>query len=284
MELDTLVNLLDDPDTVVYSAVASRFLEHGSDTIPLLEKVWTRSNDAKVRERIEAIIQQINLQDTLQELRQWIDGPHHNLLEGAYRIAKQSYPALRFNHLQGAIDDILKDIWVATSDDELPLFNKLTIFNHLFYRIHLYYGAADTLNPTYCFMNRVLETKCGNGVSLGLLYLHLAQQTGFPMCGVCLPDAFLLACMNHSDEVVCYINPFNKGMWARKQEVTLYLQKRGFESRPEYYAPCDNVAVLRRLVEYTVFAYEQENNPSQAAIYRALLPLFGNRTTYFLED
>jgi regulator of sirC expression with transglutaminase-like and TPR domain len=283
-EIDTLVNLLDDPDAIVYDAVATRFLEQGVDTIPHLEKVWARSNDANVRERIKTIIRQIHLQDTLQGMQQWIGGQQHNLLEGAYHVARQRYPLLRLPQLQDTLDDILKDIWVATSDEALPVLNKLNIFNHLFYRTHLFAGTAETRNPAYCFINRVLETKCGNGVSLGLLYLHLAQQAGFPMYGVSLPGAFLLAYTNASGEVVCYVNPFQNGIWAGKQEITHYLQQRGFTCRPEYYAPCDNVTVVRRLVEYIVFAYEQENNTSQAEIYRAFLPLFSDRATHFFEE
>jgi regulator of sirC expression with transglutaminase-like and TPR domain len=281
MEIETLVDLLDDPDVIVYDAVASRFLEQGRDIIPYLEKVWARTGDANVRARIKKIIRQIHLQDTLQGMKQWVDGQQHNLLEGAYWVAKQRYPLLRLPHLQDAIDDLVKDIWVATSDEALPILNKLNIFNHLFYRTHLYANTAETLKPDYCFINRVLETKCGNSISLGLLYLHLAQQAGFPMHGVCLPGAFLLAYINASGETVCYVNPFNKGLWAGRQAITDYLQRRGFTGRPEYYAPCDNATVALRLIEYLIFAYEQENNTAQAATYRAFLPLFGNRTTHF---
>ncbi|MDR3134328.1 MAG: transglutaminase-like domain-containing protein [Prevotellaceae bacterium] len=273
-EIGTLVDLLDDPDAIVYGAVTSRFLEQGSGNIPYLEKVWAHSRDANIRERIETIIRQIHLQDTLQGMKQWIDGQQHNLLEGAYRIAKQQYPHLRLPPLQNAIDDILKDIWVATSDESLPILNKLNIFNHLFYRTHSYTGTVETSNPDYCFINRVLETKCGNSISLSLLYLHLAQQAGFPMHGVSLPDAFLLAYTTASGEVVCYINPFKNGLRAGKQEITAYLQQRGLACRPEYYAPCDNVTAILRLTEYLVYAYEQENNAPQADIYRAFLPLF----------
>ncbi|MDR1405647.1 MAG: transglutaminase-like domain-containing protein [Prevotellaceae bacterium] len=283
-EIDTLVNLLDDPDAVVYSAVTSRFLEQGAVTVPHLEKAWAHSHDAGIRERIEAIVRQIHLQDTLQGMRQWIDRKQHNLLEGAYWIAKQRYPGLCLLQLQNAIDDILKDIWVATSDESLPVLNKLNIFNHLFYRTHLYADTAETLNPAYCFINHVLETKCGNGISLGLLYLHLAQQAGFPMHGVCLPGAFLLAYTNASGEALCYVNPFKNGIWVGKQALTGYLQQCGMAYRSEYCMPCDNVTVVLRLAEYVVFAYEQESNASQAEAYRAFLPLFGNRTTHFIEE
>jgi hypothetical protein len=73
-------------------------------------------------------------------------------------------------------------------------------------------------------------------------------------------------------------------MWASRDSLTAYLQKRNHALRPEFYAPCDNVTVLLRLVEYIIYACEQENNPPQAAVYRSFRALFGNRTTYFMED
>jgi hypothetical protein len=284
-EIDTLINLLEDPDKIVFGAVASRFLKQGKSSIPYLEKIWEDNKNEKVRERIETIIQQIRLQATQKGLQEWIAGPDHNLLEGAYWVAKQSYPELHFSQLRQAIDDVLKDIWVGISDEYLTVYNKLNIFNLIFYHTHSYASidGKQLLNPTYCFINRVLETKCGNAVTLGLLYLHIAQQIGMPLYGACMPDSFFLACMDTDGKVRCYIDPFDKGKYAERETFTAYMLGRGVRlGPPDGYAPCDNVLVILRLVEYLVFASVRDNNPAQAAVYRSLLPLFGNRTTHFL--
>ncbi|MDR1680604.1 MAG: transglutaminase-like domain-containing protein [Prevotellaceae bacterium] len=281
--LHALLILLDDPDTVVFDAVAERFLEEGRKTIPLLEKVLAENHDEHVRERIQTLIRQIRAKEVQDGLQQWLDGTYHDLLEGAYWIARQHYPALQWNMLQRDLDNILKDIIVCTSDDSLPMLNKLTIFNQLFYQTHGFKRTSETLNPLYCFINRLVETQHGNAVSLGTLYLYLAQQNGWPLYGVCLPDIFLIAYTGEAGEVLCYINPFNNGLWAGKSSVTAYLEQRGIEPRPEYYRPCDNVTVILRLLEYTIYTFEQEGKTAQAAKFRELLPLFGSRTTHFLE-
>jgi regulator of sirC expression with transglutaminase-like and TPR domain len=282
-EINTLINLLNDPDTVVFDAVAAHFIEEGRNTIPALERVLAENTDEEVRARIQTIIRQIRTKEVQEGLQGWIDGRHHNLLEGAYWVAKLRYPSLTWPPLQNALDDMMTDILICTSDDQLQLPNKLTIFNQLFFQTHGYKRTNDTLNPIYCFINRVLETQCGNAISLGLLYLYLTQQNGWPLYGVCLPDIFLVACVNAADEVLCYINPFNNGTWAGKSSVTSYFEQRGIAPRPVYYRPCDNVTVLLRLIEYIIYTYEQEGNHSQADLFRLLLPLFGERTSYFLE-
>jgi len=284
-ELHSLVNLLDDPDSIVYRAVASRLLEQGNHSIPYLEHEWTLTENNKKRERIENLIQQIQTADVEQGLQEWLDGPDHNLLEGAYWVAKERYPALRFDELEQTVDDITKDIWVALADENLPPLNRINIFNKFFYRIHKFgISNDDTLNPTYCFINRVLETKNGNDASLGLLYLHIAQQIGLPIYGVCVPGLFLLAYINSFGDILCYINPSNQGLWSSKQAVTNYFVQRGIEPRKHYYLPCSNTAVLLRLIEFIVFTCEQESSESQARIYRSFIPLFKEKTTNLLGE
>ncbi|MDR2362430.1 MAG: hypothetical protein LBD91_06845 [Prevotellaceae bacterium] len=281
--LHTIINLLDDPDTVVFDAVAEHFLKEGGKTIPLLEKVLEEHHDEYVRNRIQTLIRQIHTKEVQDGLQQWLDGAYHDLLEGAYWIARQQYPALQWKTLQKNLDNILKDIIICTADDALPMLNKLTIFNQLFFLSHGFKRTSDTLNPLYCFINRVVETQYGNAISLGTLYLYLAQQNGWSLHGVCLPDIFLIAYTNEDDQVMCYINPFNNGLWAGKSSVTAYLERRGIVSRPAYYRPCDNVTVILRLLEYTIYTFEQGGELAQAEKFRELLPFFKGRTTYFLD-
>jgi hypothetical protein len=282
-EINTLINLLDDPDTVVFDAVASHFIEEGLSTIPVLEKVMEESRDENVCERIRTIIWQIHTRSVHDGMRQWIDSPYHNLLEGAYWVAKLHYPDLTMQWLEGALDDIQKDILICTSDDDTPMSNKLKIFNHLFYHTHTYKRTTDTHNPIYCFINQVLEMQCGNSISLGLLYLHLAQQNGWSLQGVCLPDVFLVARTNKAGEVLSYINPYNRGLTTGKSSITVYFEQHGIQPRPEYYLPCDNIMVVLRLIEYLIYACKDEGDDLLADTFRALLPVFGNRSTHFME-
>ncbi len=99
-----------------------------------------------------------------------------------------------------------------------------------------------------------------------------------------LARRFLISVYRHFKQSPVLREPTKQRSVGREDSLNDYLRKRGFSQSLKYFAPCDNVTVMLRLVEYTVFAYEQEDNNAQAAVYRAFIPLFGNRTTSFMND
>ena len=285
-KLNTLVNLLSDPDVVVYREIFAQLLEQGREAIPILEKEWSENSDAQVRERIENIIQQIHSNEVRQGLQEWLSQPEDEkiLIEGAYWIARQSYPNLDFPELLNTVNTISTEIWIALADEELPPLNKLNIFNKIFYHSFSFTSTTDLANPTYCFINRVLESKCGNGVSLGLLYLHIAQQVGLAIEGICTPGAALLSYFDSNGETLCYINPYNKGACLHKNLLTNYFKQHGITLREEYFSICSKTLMVLRLLDYTIHTFEQENNHTQAEAFRLLRSCFGNTESFLLID
>ena len=59
IEINALIRLLDDPDSVVFDTVSSKIQEKGIDIIPELEKAWEIALNEKVQSRLENIIQRI---------------------------------------------------------------------------------------------------------------------------------------------------------------------------------------------------------------------------------
>ncbi len=88
--------------------------------------------------------------------------------------------------------------------------------------IHRYSGNKTNIDaPQNLFINNLLETKKGNHLSIGILYIILGQKLNIPVYGVNLPQHFILAYAGEISEervktadengVLFYINPFNKG-------------------------------------------------------------------------
>ncbi len=284
-EIDSLVRLLDDPDYVVYSAVSARLMEQGALIVPYLEKVWERTENQHLQYRIEYLLQQLQSGLAASGLQDWIEGRYHNLLEGAYWVARQAYPNLTIAPLQAALDGLIKDVWIAMDEEYSPV-EKVRVLNHFFYDIHGYNSANDDdfLRPQYGYLHRVIESKRGNPVSLGLLYLHVAQQAGLPLHGICLPRNFLLGYTTDDGEVLFYINPFHAGALLQKSDIDFYFRKMNIRPRDEFYTPCTPCAVIRRLVEIQMFAYEREGSEAKELLFRNLLPLFGAVKTAFMEE
>ena len=60
--------------------------------------------------------------------------------------------------------------------------------------VHKFRGNTDEyLNPNNNFINKVLETRRGNPLLVGLVYMLVAQMLGMPVYGVNLPQHFVLA-------------------------------------------------------------------------------------------
>ena len=284
-EINHLIQLLDDPDYAVYSTVVARLLELGHVVVPYLEKAWEQSDSPQLQLRIEYIVQQMQSGLAASGLQEWIEGRYHNLLEGTYWVAKQAYPNLSIQPLQEKVDSIVKDVWVSLEDDSSPI-DKINVLNYFFYSVYGFNSAPtdDFLNPDYGYIHRVIESKRGNPVSLGLLYMYIAQQAGLPIQGVCLPRNFLLAYTHVSDDVLFYINPFHAGSILQRDDIEFYFRTMQITPRPEFYKPCPACAVVRRLVEVQIFAYEHEGIGDKADIFRGLLPLFGAMKTAFMEE
>lgn len=67
----------------------------------------------------------------------------------------------------------------------------------------------DFTNPANSYLNRVIDMRRGNPVSLGAIWLDIAEQLDWPMFGVSMPGHFLIRYEGVADEVI--VDPFNGG-------------------------------------------------------------------------
>jgi hypothetical protein len=52
-EIAALINLIEDPDELVYQTITERFIEHGNPIIPVLKEQLDFTEDLEVQRRIE---------------------------------------------------------------------------------------------------------------------------------------------------------------------------------------------------------------------------------------
>jgi len=281
-ELQALIALLDDPDQQVYNEVTSKLLSLGTNVIPTLESAWENSFDNVHQNRIEELIHKIQFEQNLKDLKQWREEKPDNLLAGTLLVARYQYPDLDLEKITGEISKIHKDIWVEMSDD-LTGMEKVKVFNEIFYNIHGYGGNVKNLtDPQNSFINLVLETKKGNPISLGSIYLIVAQMMHLPIYGVKLPQHFIMAYMDEHlglplnifeeeetekslyEKVLFYINPFNKGAIFSQKEILAYLRKMKIDPYgadglldEQHFSPCSNLEIIRLLIGQLMDSYQQ---------------------------
>lgn len=267
-EIQAILTLLDDPDSEIYEVVYNSLLEKGIDVIPDLEKAWEKSDNPLIQDRIENIIYKIQLNFTHTNLNRWVKDGCNDLLEGAYIICRYQYPDLGFFEILNPIEKIKHDIGLELNEN-LTALEKVKILNHIIFEIHKFSGNSNNYySPQNSFLNQVLLSKKGNPISLGIIYISIAQKLNLPIYGVNLPKNFILAYKDEfhellhpeasgSESILFYINPFNHGAVLGRKEIDAFLKQQNITPDESFYQPCNNLDIIQRLLLNLIYSYEK---------------------------
>mgnify|MGYP000349663957 CR=1 FL=1 len=271
-ELTALIQLLDEPDERVYDAIRTRIITMGVDALPLLEEANNNMPVPKASVRIEKIINTIRVEDVFAKLRSWAKHDSHNLLEAWMLISGFHSPEDEKESMKKQVDKLYRDIWVEMNS-ELTALEKIRVVNHVFYEVYRFDALQEKkpVLPPYLLGN-VLRMQKGNPVSLALLYLIIVQQLNIPMFGVNLPRHLILAYMNgnnilpkpvadyREEDVLFYLNPFNKGAVFRKGEIELFIRQLKIKEQENFFLPCENKVLIRRLLQELTMLHKKNHN------------------------
>lgn len=258
--LKALIDLLDDPDNLVFETVEQELLKETDAIIPVLEEKWEASFDETSQERIENLIQYLQFKKTRNMLSNWLTSNEADLLEGFLIIDRFQYPDVNNQGVIQKTERIKNTVWLELNDS-LTLLEKTTILNHFFFNIHGFSINHNNLkSPQNCYINQLLDTKKGNPFSLSLLYTVLARQLGLPVFFIDFPKNPLVAVVDSNlarkvhgnkskSDVLFYINPSNKGSIASRKEIDYHLKKNKFTPENKFSEPQPDRLFIQRLLE-----------------------------------
>ncbi len=263
-ELSALVRLLDEPNETAYSKVKEQIFLYGSEAIAALEDAWENSFDDTIQQRSLNLIHEIQYENTYIELNNWAHFQTDDLLKGFTIVSKYNYPDLDEGKIISQTAKIMQDVWLELNNNLTGL-EKIKVINHVFFDLFNFrnnkknFYAAENF-----FLNNLLDTKIGNPISLGLLYLIICRSLKVPVYGVNLPNHFVLAYVDEmtvineqidKDDILFYLNPFNRGKVFTRNEIDLFIRQMKLEPDESYYLPCSNKTIIRRLIEDMIVAY-----------------------------
>ncbi len=287
-EFKALITLLDDNDTEVYSHVSNKLFSLGVEGIPLLESAWETSENQLIQTRLEDLINKIQFSNVKDRLIKWRDKNGEDLLEGALLVSKFQYPDLDEFKITQKIEAISKNVWIELNPALSPL-EEAHVVNHVFFQLHNFFGLqTQQLDPDLGYINNLIESKKGNSLSLGILYIVLAQKNDLPIYGVNLPYHFIMAYTrkhltqeeldknNQEKSVMFYINPLNKGIAFSRSEITHYLEQMKVKTHPKFFSPCNNLEIIKTLIYNQLSCYDQNGNTDKAHQLKELFDLFVN--------
>jgi regulator of sirC expression with transglutaminase-like and TPR domain len=281
--LNLLIHLLDDPDQEAFQQVSHEILALGPAAVEPLEEAWFNTNDQLTRQRIEEIVHSIQYDNLYSELALWAGAGGSDLLRGFIIATRFQYPSLDEEKLLSELNKLTRSVWLELNDN-LTSLEKIKVMNHVLFGIYEIGGEiTDTHVPEHYFLNNLVQSKHGNAVSIGLLYIIIAQKLALPVKGVDLTGNFI-ACYTHLpadfkneykplNDVKFYINPFAMGAVFTRKEILLYLEKAGIEPTADCYRPADNVKVLKRWCTELMQAYLESGKKEKAKEMKALISI-----------
>ncbi|MCD6112737.1 MAG: transglutaminase family protein [Bacteroidales bacterium] len=263
-EFYALINLLDEPDNNIFDQIQKKIITYGIDVLPLLKEVKDNTFNNLSRSRLKNIIHLIQYEDIINNLKKWKFSSSQNLLSAYILISKYEYPDINDDEIKVQINNITKDIWIE-SNDNYNAWQKIKILNYVLYDRYFFKGDKENFYSTdNLFINKVLENKKGNAVSLGLLYIIIAQILDLPVYGVNLPKHFILAYISKTEKdnafhknIMFYINPFYNGAIFTQKEINLFFKQINYKVDTSSYQAYSNVMLIKRLIHNLVLAYNR---------------------------
>ena len=275
-ELEALISLLEDPDSLVFDNVSNRLIELGEAVVSPLEKRWELTLKPELQVRIENVIRKIQFNSLSRGMDSWKADGGKDLLFGAFLVARFQYPELQYDLLNEKIEKIKKDIWLELNN-ELTALEKVKVINYFLFDIHRFDRSLKKAHtPQLYLVNHVLDTCKGSPVMLGLIYAELARRLNLPIYGVNLPRNFVLCYydpefLDDPNNILFYINPSDKGNVLGLKELKHFLRHLKIEEKDFYFTPCSGIDVIERLIINLQFAYERSGQPEKAESLKKLL-------------
>ena len=268
-EISALLHLIDDPDEYVYNTVSDKIISFGKAIIPNLESLWENTTNEELQERIELLIHRLHFRDLTNDFTAWAAGDAE-LLQGALLVAKYHYPELNNNTVYQEIEKLKRNIWLELNSYLTPL-EQINVITSILYNYYKQKGVEFAYNnPDDYLINKALESKKGNAVSNGIIYLVLCEMLDVPVKAINIPRQFIMAYFDqqhdllnpvgHSSEKInFYIDPLNGQMYSHK-DVENYFKRISVPPTTSYFRQLSNKRIIQFLLEELSKCFDNDRN------------------------
>lgn len=272
-ELQALASLLDEEDKEILLMVEKQIYQLGSQMIPFLEKESQRQTDQKAQKRIATLVQTIQFDTAKQRLTVWKEQAQDDLLQGLWAVASYQYGTLKLEDLKIEMEQLYYEVWQVLKEgwhpyDQIKAINGI-IFGKLRFKPNQEFQEVDN-----SMINRVLETRTGNPITLCSVYILIAKKLNLPIYGVNLPNIFILTYKDNIHQF--YINPSNKGVIFSKSDIENYIEQLAIPMQTAYIEPCGHLDILKRILRNLCYAYEKQNRINNVREVKLLLEILAN--------
>ncbi len=268
-EISALFHLIDDPDEDVYNTVSDKIISFGKDIIPNLESLWENTISEEIQERIELLIHRLHFRDLTNEFIAWAEG-EADLLQGAILVARYHYPEMQASTVLQEIEKLRRNTWLELNNYLTPL-EQINVVTSIFYNYYKQKGVEFAYtNPDDYLVNKALESKKGNAVSNGIIYIVLCELLDLRVKAINIPRQFILAYFDPqhdllnpvghaSEKINFYIDPLNGQIYSHK-DVESYFKRISVPPTASYFRQMNNKRIIQFLLEELSKCFDDDRN------------------------
>ncbi len=241
-----LINLLADEDPQIYRAVRKKILSYGQQAVEWL-RPYTLSREPVLRRHAKELVLYFDRHTADNRFLSFClkQGEDLDLEQGAWLLAQTQYPGINVQGYQAMLDIFARELRdrLQTGGEARQILAKV---NRYVFRDLGFAGNEDNYyDPDNSYLNRVMDRRTGNPISLCLLYMLIARRLHLPLTGIGLPGHFI--CRYQSIAAEIYIDAFNRGKFLTKGDCVQYLANGNYRLRDDHLAPVSPRRILWRV-------------------------------------
>ena len=275
-ELESLVALFDDRDTVVTELVDNRLRSFGPEVVRSLRNRAERETDAARKAAIVTRARSLNTEFKLADLQDFITrtpGPL-SLFEGSwilsslfdYTLQRERYEDLFYRCSQE---------YLAENSDLRTGVENIRILNHIFFhRLKFTVYDVQLRDPQYALVGDTLRTRDGNPFVLAFIYLMICQVAGIPVELVCFPGGFIPVYVEDG-KVLFYINIYRGGEIFLKDRLDTFMKATGLKIDAHSFRRRDESAMLTLYLESLLYIHANRKDEKMSAVIDRALNCLG---------
>ncbi|MFM8438821.1 MAG: transglutaminase-like domain-containing protein [Candidatus Kapaibacterium sp.] len=279
-ELRPLLQLLDDTDTTVTTAVQARLISYGSAIVPVLRDVMARESDhvgggEPTPTSINALaciraLQTEALAEAMNEAYEaGASGRDVDLERICIGISRFGCPETDATTMSQVLDDMALRVHALVVGTH-PV-NELTLLmclNNVFFEEEMFRGATTNYySPEHSYMAHVLRSKKGIPISLSLAYMLVADRVGIELHGIGMPLHFLV----YHPVLNVYIDTFHQGTFLTREDCEKFVRQSGFSFQDAMLGTSSNVHIMQRLLRNLVYAHTKSKQEWEAGVLQEAL-------------
>ena len=258
-EIKALFHLIDDPDEEVFTTISDRIISYGRGIIPNLEYLWENTIQATIQERIEMLIHRLHYRDLTEDFQRWKGSSYQDLLTATLLVSKFQYPDLGTSSVLQEIEKLRRNVWLELNSYLTPL-EQINVLTSILYG---YYNLKGTevgyQHPEEFLINKLIETKRGNTIINGVVYLLLCELLDIPVKVINIPQQFVLAYIKPDfseeasmkdprDRVEFFIDPMSGQVFTHK-DVNNYFTRISVTPASGHFKPANHIRIIQTLLE-----------------------------------